>query len=177
MLAPIVVPFVRDELDSRTVAALEPYGSRVEYVDVGGDIGAYWSLFSEMWRRGGDWILVEHDIEVTPRVTIERFDSCPEPWCTSPYWWQWQPGYPESRKPGERVWRDVGCVRYRAELMAAAPELSSAEKMRARWPELPEVVRWDWVAGLQGLALASHGRQPHVHDQVAHHQRLAEPSQ
>ena len=118
--ARIVVPLTR--LHPDTAAALAPFGTRVRYVDVSAP-GAYWELFRGLWRAGEDVILIEHDIVVGPG-TIAHFDRCPESWCTCPYLWHWKGTYPwvKDRRP-KLLNADLGCVRFRAELMAAAPEL------------------------------------------------------
>jgi hypothetical protein len=120
--ARIIVPFTKVHPDTR--AALKPYGSRVEYVDVRAD-GAYWSLFRDLWAAGEDFILVEHDI--VPHVgTIEHFDRCPSSWCSCPYHWKWKPQYNWLADRSSKVIdNSLGCVRFRSEFLKQCPDLGS----------------------------------------------------
>jgi hypothetical protein len=118
--ARIVVPLTR--LHPDTAAALAPFGDRVRYIDVSPP-GWYWELFRDLWRAGEDFILVEHDIVPGPQ-TIARFDECRGSWCTCPYLWHWKGTYPwvTDRRP-KVLNGDLGCTRFRAEVMTATPEL------------------------------------------------------
>jgi hypothetical protein len=118
--ARIVVPLTR--LHPDTAAALAPFGQRVRYVDVSAP-NAYWELFRDLWRAGEDFILIEHDVVPRPQ-TIARFDRCRESWCSCSYLWHWKPAYQWIKDREPRVLNaDLGCARFRAEVMAAAPEL------------------------------------------------------
>lgn len=167
---PIVVPFT--ELHPATEAALEPHRERVRYVDVS-EHGAYWELFRSLWARSEDLILIEHDVEIGPD-TIERFDCCEAPWCTSPYWWERRPGYAQ---PSHTCWAGLGCVRFRAALMRRVPELGDQALLQECHPEAPDPpYEYQWVDGLQGGILTlDHELTPCQHEWVAHHQRMAAP--
>lgn len=166
--AAIYVPYT--DLHPATLAALEPERDRVELVDVSED-GAYWHLFESLWRRGEDFILVEHDIEVG-ESTIESFDRCPKSWCTATYRWQRREGY---RGPSDVIlWHALGCVRYRSELIARHPEVADTRWLRARWPHLGEPpFDYRLVDAIQSEVLRRRLQQPHLHARVTHHQRIA----
>lgn len=166
--APIVVPFIK--LHPATEAALEPYGDRVQYVEVS-DYGAYWELFSSLWARGDDFIVIEHDIEPRPD-TIESFDACPAWWCTAPYPYRERPGSAWGTENVVEAWGSLGCVRFRAELIREVPELAGAEQLRAAHPEIPDrPFHYAWVDYFAGGVLRhDHGKAPCLHDRVQHHQ-------
>jgi hypothetical protein len=165
--ARIVVPYT--DLHPATLAALEPHRHRVEPIQVV-DEGAYWRLFQSLWQRGEDFILVEHDIEVN-ESTITGFDECPASWCTAKYRWRRREGY---RGPTDVILvHALGCVRYRAELMAQIPELGDPAWLRSRFSQLGEQP-WDYrlVDAIQSEVLLRRRRlAPHLHEMVAHHQR------
>lgn len=77
----VVVPFTR--LTPSTVAALDATGRRWEPVDVSGSDDAYWTLLDRLWRSGGTFVVVEHDVVVRPG-TIDELESCPSEWCAFP---------------------------------------------------------------------------------------------
>lgn len=51
---------------------------------VNNDALDYWRLWKRLWTEGEPFILVEHDIVVTPKV-IDDLASCGSPWCAFPY--------------------------------------------------------------------------------------------
>jgi hypothetical protein len=165
--ARIFVPYT--DLHPATVAALEPHRERVELVEVSEE-GAYWRLFESLWQRGEDFILVEHDIEVGAS-TVETFDECPKAWCTATYRWRRREGY---RGPADVIlWHALGCVRYRAELMAQLPELGDSRWLLSKWPHLGEPpFNYRKVDAIQSELLLHRRRLPHRHAMVTHHQRL-----
>ncbi len=172
MAARIFVPYTA--LHPATVAALEPHRDRVELVEVSQE-GAYWSLFESLWQRGEDFILVEHDIEVG-ESTIESFDECPTTWCTATYRWQRREGYRGAKDV--ILFHALGCVRYRAELMAQIPQLGDTAWLRSKWPRLGELP-WSYrlVDAIQSEVLRYRNRTPHLHPMVTHHQRQIDQPQ
>ena len=70
------------ELRPRVAAELEAQAPECEFVDVSGSPTAYWALLGQLWERQETFALIEHDVLIGPG-TIERFASCPEPWCSS----------------------------------------------------------------------------------------------
>lgn len=166
--ARIVVPFTAVHKDTR--AALEPYGKRVEYVNVA-DRGAYWGLFRDLWAEGRDFVVVEHDTVPRP-ATIERFDRCRQSWCACSYTWRPRPRYTWMTDRSTKVIKGLGCVRFRAEVMKAAPELGSDAILYTVLENydggpLPYfLVDRIMIAVLQGLR----GYQDCEHERVGHRQ-------
>ena len=56
----------------------------VHYVDVSGGEDAYWRLLASLWSRGGDFLVVEHDVVPTVEALRDLVD-CPKRWCAQPY--------------------------------------------------------------------------------------------
>lgn len=169
--ARIVVPFTCVHQDTR--AALEPFGDRVEYVDVSGHEGALWGLFRDLWAAAEDFILLEHDI-VPRQTTIERFDRCPESWCSCSYTWRWKPAYHWLTDRSTKVLNaSLGCVRFRAELLEDCPELGTdailQEVVEGLAPGAP--LPWPFVDSV--FLAVMYGRRRyavHEHERVGHRQ-------
>jgi hypothetical protein len=96
-----------------TLAALEAFGGPYEAIDVTQDDEAYFHLLSELWAAGETFAVVEQDI-VIGSDTLASFDRCPQPWCCAPY------PYLGNLTSG---YHGLGCVRFRAELIRATPDL------------------------------------------------------
>ena len=79
----LVVPYV--SLRQETYRATRYYPG-VQFVYVGDSETAYSELVCELWARGESFAIVEHDIVVAPTM-LDRFASCPEPFCAHPYEW------------------------------------------------------------------------------------------
>jgi hypothetical protein len=110
------------DLYDATRTALEKYAPQAEYVDVSGDIRAYWRAIAERWTGESDLLIVEQDIEIHDQV-IPRLEACPEDWCTFPYrlW-----------RPDAWCYNALGCTRFSAALQkAVSPE--EITQARARW--------------------------------------------
>ena len=105
----VVCPFTAIRPD--TAAALDASGYAWEAVDVSGSDEAYWDLLAGLWRAGETFCLVEHDIVVGPG-TLPSFERCPKPWCAASYRFMRGTGFV-----------GLGCTRFRAEVMRAAPDL------------------------------------------------------
>lgn len=103
----VVCPF--SKLKPETRAALK--GFRVDYVNVGHSITAYWELLSGLWRTGATFAVIEQDIVVN-KDTIPNFARCKNLWCCAPYPYLGSPTY-----------AGLGCTRFRSELMKAHPDL------------------------------------------------------
>jgi hypothetical protein len=81
-------------------------------VDVSDRTDAYQRLFIALWEAGQDFMLVEHDTELTLRA-LRQARGCSCLWGVNPY-----------RGPGGNLLtRSLGCVRFRAPLLAAIPDM------------------------------------------------------
>lgn len=120
---PIYVPYVPGMLAVETASALN-FANRLWWkVDVSGTDWDYWSLLSQLWARGEDFTIVEHDNIPRPDFADE-LDACPEVWCGF--------SYPVTLPTGQVVsvaeWgapphaTALGCVRFRRALLEAEPD-------------------------------------------------------
>jgi hypothetical protein len=121
----ILVPFTCRHLD--TIAGV-PEDAEWRYV--GDSPTDYWRLLCEVWERGEDVTIVEHDVVGRPDV-FAAFDACPNPWCVYPYAGQchWE---------CMEAWRnELGCTRFSAKLIHANPAaVSSIEESHRDWHNL-----------------------------------------
>jgi hypothetical protein len=89
------------------------------WVDVSSSPDAYFGALYGWWDRGEDFAILEHDV-VSRLDVIEAFETCPEPWCVF--------GYDDMCHPAcQEAWRNqLGCTRFRSELIAAVPDAVSS---------------------------------------------------
>lgn len=88
------------------------------WVDVSSDPEAYWGLLLDLWDRQEDFVILEHDV-VFQRGILGKFSVCPDPWCLHPYSPACPCGNPRCRETEQN---NLGCTRFRAELMVAVPD-------------------------------------------------------
>jgi len=111
-----------------------------------------------LWGAGGDLVVVEQDIELH-RTVLSQFRRCPEPWCVFPYN---GPGYGGADGGDPTLSGALGCVRFRATLMATHPGLMADV---GNVDDAPGLGRGDWrrldvrVLG----ALRDQGYAAHLH--------------
>ncbi|HEY7046580.1 MAG TPA: hypothetical protein VH373_05120 [Jatrophihabitantaceae bacterium] len=112
------------------------------------DRTGYWRVLAEAWAWPGDLVVIEHDIGIDADV-LPGFAACPEPVCARPYRWT----------SGDRLITGFGCVRFRAEVKQAHPELFT------------EVGELDWllVEPRVGGELQRRVGRPHVHRPAVEH--------
>lgn len=112
------------------------------FVDVSDGPDAYWGALRDIWAKGGDFAIVEHDVVVGPDV-LAQFATCPEPWCVFGY-------DPICHPECQEAWRNqLGCTRFRAEIMAACPDaLSSIPKSRRNWQNVCDEIAGDKIGGV-----------------------------
>lgn len=89
---------------------MEGYEPVYEYV--GDSPFAYFDILRDLWHKGEDFILIEHDIIPWPGALV-TFDACEDMWCAFGYL------YP----PDGYIVTAHGCVRFRAEMMQRIPDL------------------------------------------------------
>lgn len=68
------------DLHGEAVTAVEESGHDLLKVDVSGSEDAYWELLSSLWAQQRTFVLVEHDIVVSPEA-IDELLNCPGEWC------------------------------------------------------------------------------------------------
>lgn len=110
----VLVPYAKDHLGARTVAALEEYAppdADVRYHEIAeGDRQGYSRILLEAWTWPGDLMIVEQDIEIREGI-IEELTECSQPWCGFPY------------NIGQSEIVCLGCTRFSAHLKATRPTL------------------------------------------------------
>ena len=110
----IIAPYTeRSDENQECLAVLYTAGFKVESFKMTDDL-AYGRLLADLWAEGETWLNIEHDIfGVTPEI-VREFETCPEEWCSSPYFYF---GMPVSGTPGG----GLGCTKFGAQLMARWP--------------------------------------------------------
>jgi hypothetical protein len=104
---------------TKRLPAVEAGAPGAEWYDVSADEHAYWRLMCDLWADGESFLIVEHDVVCRPDV-IEQVEECPEPWCSF--------GYLDMCHPEcQEAWANqLGCTRFRAELIRATPDAVSS---------------------------------------------------
>lgn len=139
------------------VVAAAPSGT--VWVDVSSGDTAYFEALGHIWERGESFATLEHDILCRPDI-VEAFETCPEPWCVF--------GYSDICHPQcMEAWaNELGCTRFRAELMVAVPEAISSI-------EPGPLQDWHNVCDGLGNNLRAAGFTHHWHYPVAQHDHWA----
>jgi hypothetical protein len=127
--------------------ALRNCAPQAERVDVSGSRFDYSALLVALWEDRRDFLLIEHDIEISPEI-LDSFAACPEPWCSV------------GSDPGSGT--ALQCNRIRRELIDAAPDAFASFAGR------------EWDQGHDAAALAafaSAGAEVHRHREArtVHH--------
>ena len=106
----VVVPYVDGMLHLQTCEAVRAGAPRSEFVRLDpADDAAYARLLCGLWAAREDFAIVEHDV-VPPDGWLAEIEACAGLWCL--------------RGPLGRPGLDwLGCVRFRAEVMEAHPDL------------------------------------------------------
>jgi hypothetical protein len=162
------VPFT--ERNQQTLDAAPP---GTVFVDVSDSPDSYWRAMCDIWaeslRTGNDVAIIEHDVVCHAEV-VPQFTFCPEPWCSFAY-------DNMCHVACRETWANqLGCTRFRAELIAACPEaLSSIEGRMRDWHFLCDHAAGDKTHGQPTLPLRpgsirAAGFSHHWHEPpVAHH--------
>jgi hypothetical protein len=148
----VVIPYTVRHIDTLRGAPVE-----AEWHSVRGDPEAYWRLMCELWERGEDLLIIEHDVvphaDVVPQVEV-----CPQPWCLF--------GYADiCHAECMEAWANhLGCTRFRGELMRAVPHAVSSSRIRD-WHNLCDGIG----ENLRAAGYTHHWHYPPV---CHHHMRL-----
>jgi hypothetical protein len=105
----VVVPYTQLRPGVEEAIILGGYRPQLEFV--GAAPTDYWALVRSLWAEGQTFALVEHDI-VVQRHTLAGMERCSSRWCAARYWYQGRPFF-----------AGLGCVVFRAELLAGEPEV------------------------------------------------------
>ena len=136
------------------------------WVDVSAHKDAYWEALRDIWDRGETFAIIEHDVICPPGIA-ELFDACECWWATHSYL---QICHEECRE----AWANqLGCTRFRAELIAACPDaLSSIPEGRRNWHNLCDEIAGNKIGGvdqptlrpgsLRAANFSHHWHEPHV---------------
>lgn len=157
----IVVPYVGEGLAGETVVALAAHArdglDRIRFVELTDD-EAYWRLLHELWAEQRDVVLVEQDIVIHEGV-LDGFDRCTNPWCTHGYRYEIYAGFSD--------YHGAGCVRWRAELMAAHPDL--LDVVATRFGPRHPAKHWCSLDAFTQLELQARGVQQCKHQPPVGH--------
>lgn len=122
---------------------------------------AYSELLAELWREAEDFLVVEHDIELTAEALREALE-CPCEWSTSPF-----------PSPGPSPFTmSLGCTRFRKSLMEQLPQaVDRANRIDDSGSVCPpghwKLLDARLYSVLRGTAPDL--RSPHLHSPVPHH--------
>jgi hypothetical protein len=158
-------------IDPRTLAGAPP---GTIWANVSQSNLAYWGALRAWWTKAFKTktavATFEHDVVLRPDV-VEAFEDCPEPWCVFPYDDVCQNG--TSWAPRMEDWRNqLGCTRFRAELVAAVPD--ALDGVPIANSGVPIAIGWDWHSASDGLGNALRAKKytHHWHyPAVEHHHR------
>lgn len=145
-----------------------------ELVDVSADDHAYWRLVRDLWQAGETFALVEHDVVIRAHA-LTHLECCRRPWCAYGYAARISDLPASSTSlipatPAGHVNGYWGCVRFRASLMAAVPDLFDTPLNEPAG----EGRTWQRVAATFGSILArDHGYSAHRHEPGLRHDRRA----
>ena len=147
----VVIPFAVSDHSwalASTHLALRQDGIQASFVQMV-DEDSYFQLFECLWDRGkGDsFTIVEHDIVTWPGA-IAEIESCPEQWCTFPYYCSvgW-------------IVDGLGCTKFGRDLIASHPDF-----LKPPFPPCCQHTRH--YCGLDRLIahrMQELGIKPHVH--------------
>ena len=150
-----VIPAVDGFLKPETRSWADRHGADVTWLDR--DTEAYWRFLAAEWATPGDLLVVEHDILPAPGVTA-RMESCPRPWCSSPY-----------RIENGLLPDGLGCVKLAGrlkerhrDLMERLGEMTGDGLPSKDWRRLD--VRLSQLLRSLGYRPHAHRRSVHLHD-------------
>lgn len=129
--------------------ALATEGVAHELRDVRDD-DSYSLLLAELWRGGGDFIIVEHDVIPWPGAVAGLID-CPRPWCSH-------------RAPvvgGALALSTIAFGKFTTTVLDATPDLP--ERWGSDWRRLDSTI--------PGGIMEALGESPHEHDPPVAHAR------
>jgi hypothetical protein len=137
-----------------TTAALDASGFPWEAADVSESQTSYTRLLERLWAAGKPFAVVEHDIVPHPGA-LAGLAACPEPWCAFPY------------QLGGIMHAGLGCARFSASLLAAAP--GAVERTWAESTDVHPPGFWCALDDRLSRSLRREGYARHVHGPpVAH---------
>lgn len=138
------------------------------WVDVSADDEAYWRAMCDIWAKGEDFAIVEHDVVVHASVAWQ-FDACPEAWCAFAYDNICHPHCQEA-------WANMlGCTRFRAEIMMICPDaVTAVPPGRRNWHNLCDHIAGNKIHGVDQPILTpgsvrAAGYEHHWHPPPVHH--------
>lgn len=117
-----------------------------------------------MWADGETFLLIEHDVELTPEALAEA-EHCECWWSAAPYI-----GQGIAHREASVIVQSLGCVRFRSELMEAAPgAVARANSVQDAAKNVCPPGHWKCLDGRILSSLGVEGFFPHQHEEVPHH--------
>lgn len=159
----VIFPYAR-EVQAPVDAALRELAPHAERVDVSGSPTSYYELLSRLWAEGEGFVVLEHDIQLTPEALREA-EECPCSWGVAPY------VHPVAAvvAGGGRTIANIslGCTRFSTELLRAHPDAWDDDVTPPQWRSHAWGKLDSRIAGVLMLA----GVAPHEHSPVPHWRR------
>lgn len=135
-------------------------------MDVGRDPFAYARLLEQMWADGESFLIVEHDVQLTPRALRQAL-HCACWWSAAPY-----TGQGQTHRQASLIVQSLGCVRFRRQIIEAVPgAISRANSGQDAASSICPPGHWKCLDGRILSSLGIEGFKPHQHDEVPHHHR------
>jgi hypothetical protein len=145
--------------------SLTKFAPDCKFADTSADDYAYWRLLRQEWNGEQDFVVIEHDIEITAEV-LPSFSACDQPWCAYEY---------EQRyKSSVAVLKEnLGCTRFSAELQRTVPfpraaqwkflDLAISSEIKMQYFSKTGMVFHKEMKGASGFMTS------HVHGKLKHH--------
>lgn len=149
----VVIPHVGD-VALPVIDALLNLGVKPWMADVSGGDERYFDLLEDFWNERQSFVIVEHDIVVTPEAW-EELTTCNAAWCAQPY------PYMESTHVG------LGCTRFDAEFTLKHAGIMGVVAQA----DYPKHGPKHWCSLDQALtnALRAKGESVHRHQHLVEH--------
>lgn len=165
----IVIPYIHNKLRDETRAVGEQMGAT--FVDVTGEVTAYFTVVTRQWESGYGFLLMEEDVVPTPALLQEIWE-CGAEWCTG-FFYAWDgavmDGESRPQRPRRyRISNTLALNKFGSSLLRRVPRAMQDAANRTngvqRWSQL------DLALVHEGGVLQGHPyyAKPHVHGPIDH---------
>ena len=134
------------------------YCPDIEYSSTAASPTAYYELLLHLWSEGDTFIIIEHDIEITPTI-IPSLLKCPQQWCGAIY--------SVSNTPKAAAFVMLGLTKFSSQLIKKHPDLMQVVGLI----DDDGLARKDWHRNDTRIdrVLRQRGYTPCPHERVNHH--------
>jgi hypothetical protein len=165
----VVIPYVQHKLRAETQGVGEKMGAT--FVDVTGDVTAYFTVLTRQWESGRGFILCEEDVAPSVELLNEMW-ACEHEWCSAYFMLYDGPILDGQTRPAHprryRVSDTLALNKFGTTLLRRAPR--AMQDAAARTNGVNHFNQLDLQLVHEGAVLQSHpyfGR-PHLHGPVDH---------